>query len=340
MMTIYYFENNNRSVTEFYLGIIIEALRNCGFNVEPIPDLSLRHLWKLSRKLSWFLTTGHKDIATLSLMGFSNFIHWFQGIPNEEDYMRTHSRWRKCALNVLDRASAKRNRFGFFVSEQQLDYYTTRFKVSQEHSFIMPCFNEQLHSEAFFTPGKYEHNTFCYVGSAVDVWQCFDETMALYGQIEQTHDDCRLKIITPDAAEAQAVATKCGLKNVEIKSVRQQEVASEIADCKFGLILRKDCIVNQVATPTKMSNYLANGVIPIFSDALLPFVKLSHQHPFLYVVNDDNAPSVVEQAINATYEPQQVLQAYQHIFDTYYNREKYVKSIESRLKQFFATCCE
>ena len=89
-----------------------------------------------------------------------------------------------------------------------------------------------------------------------------------------------------------------------------------------------------------MSNYLANGVIPIFSDALLPFVKLAHQHPFLYVVNDDNAPSVVEQAINATYEPQQVLQAYQHIFDTYYNREKYVKSIESRLKQFFATCCE
>ena len=336
-MTIYYFESNNRSVTEFYLGIIIEALRNCGFNVEPIPDLSMRHLWKLSRKRTWFLTTGHKDIATLSLMGFSNFIHWFQGISAEEDFMRTHSSWRKRAFNVLDSTSAKRSRFSFFVSEQLRDYYSTHYGIAIRNSFIMPCFNEQLNPDAFFTRGKYEHNTFCYVGSAVDVWQCFDETIALYGQIEQTHDDCRLKIITHDIDVAQAAAARHSLKNVTVMSLPQHLVASEIADCKFGLLIRKNHIVNQVATPTKMSNYLANGVIPIFSNSLRAYADLAQQHPFLHMVDNNNILNDVEKAINATYEPQQVLQAYQQIFATYYNRDKYVKAIESLIIQFFPT---
>ncbi|MBP5560916.1 MAG: hypothetical protein J6X70_03845 [Muribaculaceae bacterium] len=334
-MTIYYFESNNRSVTSYYLGTIIEALRNCGFHVAPLPDISVKHVWKLSRKRTWFLTTGHKDIATLSMMGFGNFIHWFQGLPAEEDYMRTHSLWRKRAIGMLDRTSAKRCRFAFFVSEQMRDYYRTRFGAALPHSFIMPCFNEQLNPDAFFTPGKYEQNTFCYVGSATDAWQCFDEMVTLYSQIEAAHPDCRLKIITRDADEAQAIADAHDLRNVTIKSVEQQQVAHEIADCKFGFLLRKNHIVNNVATPTKMANYLANGVMPIFSDALSAYAPLAQQHPFMHMVNESNVRDMVEQAVKATYDPHQVLNAYQQIFDTHFNRSRYVTDIQSQLQQFF-----
>ena len=335
-MTIYYFESNNRSVTSYYLGTIIEALSNCGFDVASLPDISAKHLWKLSRRRAWFLTTGHKDIATLSIMGFGNFIHWFQGLPAEEDYMRTHSLWRKHALGLLDRTSAKRCRFAFFVSEQMRDYYRTRFGAALPHSFVMPCFNEQLNPDAFLTPGKYERNTFCYVGSAIDAWQCFEEMVTLYQHIEATHPDCQLKIITRDTAEAQAIANAHGLRNVVIKSVEQQQVAHEIADCKFGLLLRQHHIVNHVATPTKMSNYLANGVMPIFSDALSAYAPLAQQHPFMHMVNESNMNDVVEQAIGATYDPKQVLQTYQTIFDSHFNHDKYAEAIQSQLQQFFA----
>ena len=39
-------------------------------------------------------------------------------------------------------------------------------------------------------------------------------------------------------------------------------------------ITRKDIAINKVATPTKMSSYLANGIIPIFSDIIGDFNKV------------------------------------------------------------------
>lgn len=201
---------------------------------------------------SWFLTTGHKDILRLRLLGFSRFIHWFQGLPAEEDYMRSHSWWRLRAFNVLDRTSMRYSRFSFFVSTQQRDYLTAKFHITAPPHYIMPCFNEELHPQHFFTSSKYERNIFCYVGSATDPWQCFGQMLTLYREIECFHSDCHLKVLTPDIDVAQRAVQRAKLKHVTIKSVPREQVAQEIAECKFGFIVRQDHIVNRVATPTKM----------------------------------------------------------------------------------------
>lgn len=334
-MTIYYFESNHRTVTDFYLNIIIEALRNVGFHVVPLPDFGLVHLWRLPKD-SWFLTTGHKDILRLRVLGFGHFIHWFQGLPAEEDFMRTHSQWRKRAMNILDRASMRYSRFSFFVSSQQRDYLSSKFGIAARHHFIMPCFNEVLQPQHFFTQGKYDHNTFCYVGSATDPWQCFDQMLAIYRNIERRHNHCHLKILTPDGTVAHKAAQRAQLEHYTIKCVPHEQVTQEIASCKFGFIIREDDVVNHVATPTKMSSYLASGVIPIFSEALLPFNELARQHSFLYTINYRNTADVIDQCLATTFQPQQVLESYRAIFDTYFGRERYLTAITDALRSFLA----
>lgn len=333
-MNIYCFETNNRPVTRFYLDIIIESLKKCGYSVLSLPDNSRTSLKGVPAN-AWFLTTSHKDIPVLRLKGYHNFIHWFQGLPAEEDYMQTHSKLRRMGLNLFDRMTVNNCAFGFFVSHQLKEYVTRKFHVEVPNFFIMPCFNEIINKNNFFIPEKYEHNTFCYVGSTVDAWQKFEYIVEIYKYIELHYEDCLFKIITPNPEEAEKYAVKHKLKNVIIKSVAQDRVSAEICDCKFGFIIRDNNIVNNVATPTKLSNYLSNGIMPIFSDSLLAYTELAKEHPYLYVVNEDNILKVIDDFISKRYEPQLILDAYNKIFDSYFNRALYVSKIELALKYFF-----
>ena len=48
-----------------------------------------------------------------------------------------------------------------------------------------------------------------------------------------------------------------------IDSRSNEEIYKEYLDCDFGFLLRDDTIVNNVACPTKMMEYLRFGIVPI-----------------------------------------------------------------------------
>jgi hypothetical protein len=48
-----------------------------------------------------------------------------------------------------------------------------------------------------------------------------------------------------------------------VKSATQKEVFETASDCDFGLLLRESNVVNRVACPTKLIEYLAAGVVPV-----------------------------------------------------------------------------
>jgi len=52
-------------------------------------------------------------------------------------------------------------------------------------------------------------------------------------------------------------------KEAIIHAVRPEEVIHEIRDCHFGILLRDDIAVNNVACPTKLIEYLSCGVLPV-----------------------------------------------------------------------------
>lgn len=324
-MTVYYFASDRNNVTTFYLETIVEALNNIGISTKLMNDSKISTLRKLSKD-SWFLTTGHKNVTKLYYLGFHNLINWFQGLPSEEDFMHTHSRLRYAAMNFLDKTTFRHSRLGFFVSQFQLDYFKKKYNYIPEHTFIMPCFNDKLNPSHFNIPKKYEKNTFCYVGS-IGAWQRFEDVISIYEQIEQAHNNCFLKILTQYIDDAKDIISRHHLQNYSIDCVPTEQVANEISDCKFGFIIRDNVIVNNVATPTKFSNYLANGVIPIFSDSLLTYAKLTEKYPYLLMVSENNVIEKIENAMKINFKYDEVLTSYQEIFDNYFNRDAYLRQI-------------
>lgn len=333
-MRFYSFHSDCNNVTIFYLDIIKDALNRLGHRVQELDAPHWNTVKSLSRSDSCFVTTGHKDIPVLRAMGFKHFIHWFQGLPAEEDFLQRHSLWRKWAMSLLDAISYKQASYGFYVSTYQIDFFASKFGRKPVHSFVMPCFNETINRDRFFTNKKYEKNTFCYVGSVTDAWQCFDETAAIYAQLESRYCDCFFKVLTLQVEEAKDMLRRAGAKNFEVKSVARDMVSQEIADCKFGFIIRDDIPVNHVATPTKLSNYLSNGVIPVFSSTLLSYRDLATEHDFLVTVDKENAVKQIEVAMSRLIRADDVFNSYQRIFDTYLNRKKFVDEISGDLNRF------
>ena len=89
-----------------------------------------------------------------------------------------------------------------------------------------------------------------------------------------------------------------------------------------------------MATPTKFSNYLANGIIPIFSDCLKSFYSIHKKHEIGIVCNINNIEQSVEDILKNMEREQNVnilSEKCKEVFDTYYNTEKYIGEIA----QFF-----
>lgn len=73
-------------------------------------------------------------------------------------------------------------------------------------------------------------------------------------------------------------------KKVQIKSVSRKDLNSYYSIADFGFILRDDLLLNRVACPTKLSEYLSYGIIPIvkysligdFSDLGYKYITYNH----------------------------------------------------------------
>ncbi len=326
-MIIYSFKHYLEPYTSFYIGMVVEALQKNGHEVRVLDDISKQSLQHCSKD-DWFITTHHKDIVKLWRYGYKNIINWFQGIYPEEDYMMHDSKLRYFAFNLLERFNLKHTRIGLFVSKYQIEHYIIKWHNVPKKRHIIPCFNETLKRDSFYKDNKYKNNVFCYAGSLYK-WQCFNETLAIYKQIEDVYGDVvSLKIFTGDIETAQNKVADLSIRNCTIAHVPQDQLQMELSNCKYGFIIREENIVNNVATPTKMGNYLSNGVIPIITPAVYSFRDIAKEYPHIIMLDDIKNLEKIEKSMREEINPDNILKEYSDLFDKYYNREKYVKELQ------------
>ena len=97
-------------------------------------------------------------------------------------------------------------------------------------------------------------------------------------------------------------------------------------------MIRQDVAVNNVATPTKMSSYLANGIIPIFTNVIGDFKKelknLTYSIPL--DVNNNGIDKLFELE-NKKISSKDVMEEYNTIFSRYYSEDYYIEKISKDL---------
>lgn len=109
---------------------------------------------------------------------------------------------------------------------------------------------------------------FVYLGG-MHRWQLVDSVFEIYSEFTKQHaDSAKLLILTSESAGVVSQhARRFGVESGQLRilSVPHSEVPSYLSACDLGFLLREDTVLNRVACPTKLGEYLACGLPVITS---------------------------------------------------------------------------
>lgn len=319
----------NQTVTADYVSVIEKCLNLNGVETEYINALEK----KAENKNKGIVVVVVTDAIRARRAGYGKVVLWVQGAAAAESYMRRKSRLRYIVLSVIEFLGLRCSDLILFVSQTMKEYYEKRFRIKLDNSYIMPCFNNEIEEKYFRTPGKYESNVFIYAGSLAP-WQCFEPTVKLYKQIEDKVPDASFRVLVRDHETAKGILDKYGVKNYSLGFVPQSEIGGEMAKAKFGFCLREDSIVNRVATPTKLSTYIAHGVMPVYSSYLVDFGRLASGCGYCYCVDLDSPEGAEKliKACGAEIGAENVLKEYSEIFGNYFSKAYHEELLAQSMK--------
>ncbi|WP_418792196.1 hypothetical protein [Phosphitispora sp. TUW77] len=322
---------NNAVVTDFYLDIVGTAMKRMTADVCKVDGISNI---KNGKTNDYYFVARLVDALKLLIRGRKNIIFWVQGVEPEESYMRHKKLLRKIILEKIERYILKNAKFVFFISFAMQKHYEIKYGIDfVGRNYVMPCFNTNIHKEAFFKEGKYINNVFVYVGS-LSVWQRFDEVVTCFKNIEEFGiPNCKLLVLTKEINAALDVLKKLEISSYEVCYVNNDDLPNVIADAKFGFVIRDDVIVNRVATPTKISTYLSSGVIPIYSSCLEDFHNVSVGMRYKQLYDTDNFQKEMYAFMKQKINNKDVYKEYNNLFSTYYNVDFHINNIISCVKE-------
>jgi len=266
-------------------------------------------------------------------------IYWAQGVGAEEAKMSAKGimGFLRYRLRLLAEAKAvNTSDILFCVSRKMVEYYTEKYGFNNfDRCVIMPCYN--LPISQYFNETQYEFPTFAYAGGS-SKWQGVDFMLDVYRKVEEQITTSKLIICTGEQQLFEQKIKARNINNYEIKYVPLNQLHDELHKYKYGFILRDDHIVNQVATPTKMNSYLANYMIPIYSDSVQDFRDHIQLGEFQLMAKTPMESAAVANQIVDFEKSEHDFLKYKDvvikIFDLHYNDNRYNNVIKSKIDRW------
>lgn len=335
-MTVYFYipQKALNEATVYYTNIIEQAFKGGGLKVVRTNSLD----FKLNHKEDLVFTIRVIDFLKVKLKYNTNRISiWFQGLLGEEYRMIHNSSFKskitEKIFSFCEKYTLRKSNFSFFVSTYMKQYFEEKHQIVLTKDYlIMPCYNKNLNKK-FFNVVK-EKNTFVYAGTLF-AWQCFEETVKLFKEIENNIPEAKFIVLTKEQEEAEDILERYRINNYEVKFVRLEDLDVELSRYEYGFLLREKHIVNQVSTPTKMNSYLAVGLRPIYTNVIDSFEKnLDLEQYAIKFSLDDNYKSIAKRIVeNKSYDIDYQLfyeKCYDN-FEQYYDDKFNIQRIEETL---------
>ncbi|WP_312078138.1 hypothetical protein [Chryseobacterium sp.] len=330
-------KGDRHDATIHYVDIIRLALLELSTEVSVIESVK-----EIDSKKNIIVVVNAKSHLEVLLKNpFQKVICWYQGIMPEELFVNHRKKDKKFKIGlwtVFEFLSLKFIYFPIFVSERMKTHFEHKYKRRfSEDFYVMPCFNSEIDKSSFDFPNKYKQPTFLYAGTMSE-WQCIDEILELYSNIEKEIPNAQLFLYTPDQEIAANYMKKFSISNYKIDYVPYQQLSMEIRKFKYGFIIRKDIEMNRVATPTKMNSYLANGIIPIFSNCIHSFNDNLSRLKYKILIDKENNHSYIIDKLreleNSTDIEDSIYQDFvENAFTSYYNSNFHIKKLSQQIRK-------
>lgn len=188
------------------------------------------------------------------------------GVVTEEMKYFDKKKYLSMYFSFIERFVFRRLSFGIFVTTTMSDYFKKKYPKSNFRSLIYHIIPRDL--KEFDVNSKEIQNktndriNILYSGG-VHSWQNIElmmDTISL-NQIENLH----YTILTNDVKYIKEEISKRGINPnvISVDSREPSELWKDYLKADYGFVLRDDNIVNNVACPTKLIEYLFYGINPI-----------------------------------------------------------------------------
>lgn len=187
------------------------------------------------------------------------------GIVPEEELM-LGSRERSQFFGEVEREIVQKARHMLVVTSAMERHLATKYPGSHKplhlpvYDFGAADLTRDSLSELFATRAHSPKDVCVYAGGT-QVWQCVDEMLELIKVTSNLNDH---ELYSHDEQHIKSLLLKHGLSSELFGGYIGKDVLRTVyGRSTFGFAIRKESPVNRVASPTKLCDYCAAGVIPI-----------------------------------------------------------------------------
>jgi len=163
-------------------------------------------------------------------------------------------------FDIIEACAVARSYALITVTRAMAEHLRKKHRLSNIKTYVFPnmrCGESQTVRSVSASDDVY---TIIYAGGT-DHWQNADMMLDVIGKLKEKF---KFIILTGDPEWFRTRFRDKGLEGkVELLSVSRSEVEDYYARADFGFLLRNDHPVNRVACPTKLTEYLSAGVLPI-----------------------------------------------------------------------------
>ncbi|EHQ8359192.1 glycosyl transferase family 2, partial [Escherichia coli] len=169
------------------------------------------------------------------------------------------------------------------VSTEMQKHYEAKYGVNlAERSIVLPIFEYKniTQSQNKWTENKIRS---IYLGG-LQTWQNIDKMIQVCDDtvINNEAGKYEFNFFIPQS-NLEGFIDKYSLKlhniNANASTLSRDEVIPFLKECHIGFVLRDDIIVNRVACPTKLVEYLECGVVPVVLSPLIgDFYSMGYQY--------------------------------------------------------------
>lgn len=261
---------------------------------EWVPDVIYTHrIWSFLR------------VRKLARQLGSRLIYDARGLVGAETAMR-RGRWTLSSrfvrfvetrvMRQADGVLCVSNRFKKWIAEN----------VGRDDAYVVPCcagpaefgFRQEARTRIRAELGWSEDAPVVVYCGGLSVWQRVADVVALMAKMKATEPGLKCLLLAHDPKRMAEVAKEAGLVGDDVRCMRvaSSDVPDWLSAADAGIILRHDVLVNQVASPVKITEYLACGLAVVCSEGIGDQSEMVDRAGAGVVVRDDD-PAAVSKAV-------------------------------------------
>lgn len=179
----------------------------------------------------------------------------------------------------------------FCVSNALKKYNVEEYHADESKFVSYPCLS--MHSKFFYDENLRERkrvelgytkedNVYVYSGGVANVWTVPDSFLRLFFRVAEQDQHAKMLVLTFKATKAlyDTIASDPLLKErVQVyEGIPNEKIVDFLNAADFGILLRQNCVLNNVASPSKYAEYMLCGLPTIISESIHDFANYCRVH--------------------------------------------------------------